>query len=84
MVAIKRPPALWFPQEANPHFSSETPFEVFHVPTHYRPELMDPSDEPYKPGWYYWFRMGDDLPISEPVGPFKHRDEAEAAAKAAL
>lgn len=41
----------------------------------------DKDGEPLPEGWYYWFCFPGCLPDSEPFGPFKTHEAAEADAR---
>lgn len=87
--ARKGSPAVWHAGPYNMNLSNpigsrlkmSCSYEVFHIPLHYEPELLDEDSEPYARGWYYWHQQPGCLPDSEPFGPFETAAEAAAAAK---
>ena len=55
-------------------------YEVFHIPNDY--DVEHPTEEePYHPGWYWWWCMSGFLPSSDPYGPYETAEAAREAAE---
>lgn len=55
--------------------------EIFHCPNDYDLEPQSGEEEPYEPGWYYWYCFPGCMPDSDPFGPFDSYNSALADAR---